>query len=321
MPEERRDRKSATTGTPRGAAWPGLVFLCTAGVLWGTIGPAVDVVHDRSSLSVLTIGAYRSLAAVVVLALAATATRRWAACLALVRQHGGRVALTGVLTAAFQLLFFVAVVAAGVSVTTVVALGFAPVLLLVVGSARARRPPSLSHVVTVAAALVGLLLVGTSGAGDAQAPEPLWGVLAALGSGAAYAMSADVGGALTREHDALAVTTGTMGVVALVLVPGGLGLAILQGRPGGTGDVGAWALMVHLGVVTMALAYILLYAGLRSTPSGTAVVATLLEPVTAVLIAVVFLGETLSVAGVLGCLLILGAIGSLGRRSEQPQPQ
>ena len=88
-----------------------------------------------------------------------------------------------------------------------------------------------------------------------------------------------------------------------------------------TTDVESWALIVYLGVVTMAFAYVLLYAGLRSTPSGTAVVATLLEPVTAVLIAVLFLGETLSVLGALGCLLILGAIGSLGRRMEQPQAQ
>jgi DME family drug/metabolite transporter len=302
-------------------AWSGLLLLCTTGVVWGTIGPAVDLVHERSALSVLTIGAYRSVTAVAVLVLAATATRRWAACRALVREHGRRVALTGVLTAAFQLLFFVAVVAAGVGVTTVVALGFAPVLLLLVASARDRRPPSLPQAVTVGTALLGLLLVGTTGAGATQAPHPVWGVLAALGSGAAYALSADVGGVLTRDHDALAVTTCTTAAVAAVLVPGGLVLALLRGGPGGTSDVWAWVLVVYLGVVTMAFAYVLLYAGLRSTPSGTAVVATLLEPVTAVLIAVTFLGESLSPAGVLGCALILGAIASLGLRSEQPPAQ
>jgi len=70
------------TGRP---AWSGLILLCTAGVVWGTIGPAVDIVHDRSPLSVLTIGAYRAVAAVAVLALAATATRLWAACQVLIR--------------------------------------------------------------------------------------------------------------------------------------------------------------------------------------------------------------------------------------------
>jgi drug/metabolite transporter, DME family len=306
------------TGRP---GWSGLVYLCAAGVVWGTIGPAVDIVHDRSSLSVLTIGAYRAIAAVAVLALAATVTRLWSACRALLREHGRRVVLTGVLAATFQLLFFVAVVANGVSVTTVVTLGFAPVLLLVVASARAGRPPALSEALTVGTAVLGLLLVSTTGSGDSHATLSGWGLLAALGSGAAYALSAEVGGALTKAHDALAVTTCTTIVVAAVLVPGGLGIALLQGQSMTTTDTESWALIVYLGVVTMAFAYVLLYAGLRSTPSGTAVVATLLEPVTAVLIAVLFLGETLSVAGALGCVLILAAIGSLGRRMEQPQAQ
>lgn len=304
--------------TRRHARW-GLLLVCLAGVVWGTIGPAVDVVHDRSGLSVLTIGAWRSLAAVGVLVLAATAARRWGACVALVRQHGARVALTGVLTALFQLLFFVAVVATGVSVTTVVALGFAPVLLLLLSSARTRRPPSFVDGLTVGTAVLGLLLVSTTG-GGIHAPHPGWGVLAALGSGAAYALSADVGKTLTHEHDALAVTTCTVGVGAVVLVPAGVLGSLLTARSAVTTDVGSWALMGYLGVVTMAFAYVLLYAGLRSTPSGTAVVATLLEPVTAVVIAVLFLGETLSWAGALGCLLILAAISSLGRRME-PQAQ
>lgn len=304
-----------------GRAWSGLLLVCTAGIIWGTIGPAVDVAHDRSSLSVLSIGAYRAAAAVAVLVLAATIARRWAACLALVRQRGRRVALVGVATAAFQLLFFVAVVAIGVSITTVVALGFAPVLLLLLTAARTKRPPSRAEALTVGTALVGLLLVSIGGGGDVHAPHPVWGVLAALASGAAYALSAELGGSLTHEHDALAVTSCTTAVVAAVLVPGGLGSAALRGESLGTSDRATWVLVAYLGVVTMAFAYVLLYAGLRSTPSGTAVVATLLEPVTAVLIAVLFLGETLSAAGVLGSVLILGSIGSLGRRMEPPQAQ
>ena len=170
-------------------------------------------------------------------------------------------------------------------------------------------------------ALLGLLLVSTGGPEGLHAPHPALGVLGALGSGAAYALSTHVGGSLTQEHSALVVTTCTTSVVAVVLVPGGLGLAVLLRGPLVTSDVGTWILVVYLGIVTMAFAYVLLYAGLRSTPSGTAVVATLLEPVTAVLIAVLFLGETMSVASALGCLLILGAIGTLGRRMEQPQAQ
>jgi DME family drug/metabolite transporter len=292
------------------------------GVVWGTIGPAVHLVHEHSSLSVLAIGAYRSLAAVAVLVLAARVTHRLPGCLSLARLHGRRVLLVGVSTATFQLLFFVAVVQAGVSVATVVGLGSAPVLLLLVGTARSRRPPSVGDVLTVAVATLGLALVSLLGEAGERPSHAAIGVLAALGSGAAYAVSADAGAPLSRGNDALTVTTVTMSVAAAVLAPCGLVAGLVGGGAAWTTDALSWSLVAYLGVVTMAFAYALLFAGMRSTPSGAVVVATLLEPVTAVLIAVLFLGEALTLAGVVGSLLIVAAIVSLGRRAEgSPQTQ
>lgn len=312
---------TTTTGHPTAHLWRGLLLVCLAGVVWGTIGPAVALIGEGSDLSPLTMGAYRAIAAVSVLLVACRVTGRLRSSISLARHQWRRVAAVGVLTAAFQLLFFVAVLAIGVSVATVVCLGFAPVLLLVVTSARRRRLPSPSQVVTVTTAVVGLLLVGLVGNGGEQPPNPTLGILAALGSGAAYALSAHIGGPLSRRLDTLTVTTATMSVAAAVLIPGGFGLAYLRGEAMTTTDVRSWLLLVYLGVVTMAFAYALLFAGLRSTPSGTAVVATLVEPVTAVVIAVLLLGEALTPAGVVGSVLILAAIATLGRRLEEPQPQ
>lgn len=301
--------------------WRGLLLVCAAGVIWGTIGPAVHLVHERSGFSPLAIGAYRAVAAVAVLIVAALATGRIGTCRSLLRHHWRRVVVVGLLTAAFQLLFFVAVLATGVSVATVVALGFPPVLLLILTSTQHRRLPAVGRVLTVTTATFGLVLVSVAGTGGDVAPNHVLGVLAALGSGAAYAGSADVGASLTQRHDALSVTALTMSVAGGVLVPGGLLLGYARGEVMTATDVGAWLLLGYLGVVTMAFAYVLLFAGLRSTPSGSAVVATLLEPVTAVLIAVLFLGQGLTLSGVAGSLLILAAIGSLGRREAQPDPQ
>jgi DME family drug/metabolite transporter len=295
--------------------------VCLAGVVWGTIGPAVALVDGRSALSVLSIGAYRAVVAIAVLAGAVFLTGRAAACRSLLRRHPCRTAAVGLLTAAFQLLFFVAVITTGVSVATVVALGVAPVLLLVLGSTRRRRWPSVGHVVTVAAAVAGLLLVGSDAPNTDAAPQAAVGILAAAASGAAYALSAEIGASLTRRHDALAVTTVTMSFAAAALITVGIAPAALDRGSTGTSDGWSWLLIGYLGVVTMAGAYVLLFAGLRTTPSGTAVVATLLEPVTAVLIAVAFLDERLTAVGVVGSLLIVAAIGSLGRRLDPPQPQ
>ena len=303
-------------------AWRGLLLVSAAGVVWGTIGPAVQLAHEASGLSPWAISAYRAVAAVLVLVAACLVTRRLGTSLSLARRHWRRVTVTGLATAAFQLLFFVAVVAAGVSVATVVALGLAPVLLLVVGSVQRRRAPSPAQVATVTTALVGLGLVSIAGDSGGEASGSALGILAALGSGTAYALSTHAGAPLSREHDALAVTTATMSVAAGVLIPGGLAAAYLRGEPLTTTDAGSWLLLAYLGVVTMAFAYVLLYAGLRSTTSGSAVVATLLEPVTAVLIAVLLLDERPTAAVVVGTLLILAAIATLGRQVEQePQPQ
>jgi drug/metabolite transporter, DME family len=302
-------------------SWRGLVLVCLAGLVWGTIGPAVQLIHTGSSLSPPTICAYRAIAAVGALTAAALITGRLSGCLSMARHQWRRLAVLGVLTATFQLLFFIAVYAAGVSLTTVVSLGFAPVLLLGVTSTRRRRLPSSGQVFTVVSAVVGLLLLCAPGGSVDDVPNAALGILAALGSGAAYALSADVATRLSQRQDALTVTTVTISVAAAVLVPGGLVLACVRGEAMGTTDTTSWLLILYLGVVTMGVAYVLLFAGLRTVPSGAAVVATLLEPVTAVLIAILFLGERLTLAGAAGSLLILTAIGSLGRQPSELPPQ
>ena len=293
----------------------GLALVCAAGVIWGTIGPAVDLVHGRSMLSVLTMSGWRAAAAVVTLAAVVLIRGQLGACVALVHAHPTRILAMGALTTAFQLLFFVAVLAAGVSVATVVALGSAPVLLLLLHSVQRRRVPGTAQLVTVSMGVAGLALVSLVG-GDSHGSAPTLGVLAALASGTAFALSAEVGSSVSRGHDAVPVATGTMVVAASIMVPAALTMGLVRGDSLVATDTATWAGLAYLGVVTMALAYVLLFAGLRTTAPGSAAVATLLEPVTAVVIAVLLLGETLTLAATVGTLLILAAIGSLGLRQE-----
>lgn len=312
---------STNEDSAAGGPWRGLASVCLAGIIWGTIGPGAQVVHERSGLSSLTVTAYRAIAAVVVLSLGVVVSGRPAAAGTAALEEWRRVGVVGVLTAAFQFLFFVAVASTGVSITTVVSLGSAPVLLLVVGSIHKRRLPRGSQAFTVAMAVLGLLFVTFAGGVNYTAPHPVFGVVAALGSGAAYAMAAEIASPLSQRLDTLTITASTIGVSALVLVPTGLVVTGLRGDAFMTSDATSWIVIVYLGVFTLAIAYALLFTGLRSTPSSAAVIATLLEPVTAVLIAVTLLGEHLTLAGMVGSLLIVAAITTLGRMSERPTPQ
>lgn len=290
----------------------GLLQVCLAGVLWGTGGLAVQVVREHAPLSPLTISAYRSGIAALVLVAVALAVRRWGQVRVLLATHPVQTSLVGLLTAAYQALYFAAVVAVGVTVATVVSLGLAPVLLTLVDARRTRRLPSARAVAPVVAALTGLVLVsGTAGLGE-TGPHPVVGVLLAVASGATYAAATALGEPLARRTDPLALTAATTGVGALFLVPVGWAVArFADGGPVHTGDPTALLWLLYLGVLTFALAYVLLYAGLRTTTSSAAVLATLLEPVTAAVVAWLVLDERLGVAGLVGMALVLGAVVSL----------
>lgn len=289
----------------------GLLQISLAGVLWGTGGLAVQVVREHVPMSVLTISAWRMGLAAAVLVAAVVVLRQAAALRTLLREHPQRVLVVGAATATYQALYFGSVVTVGVTVATVVSLGLAPVLLTVADAVRSRTRPTGDRLTVLVAALAGLVLVSaTSGHGGTTGSQPTLGVVLAVAAGAAYAVATALGEPLARATGPLALTTATTTVGALVLLP----TAFVSG-PVTTTDPVAWVVLAYLGVMTMALAYGLLYAGLRTTDGSAAVVATLLEPVTAALVAAAFLGERIGPGGVVGTLLILGAVAGLGRRS------
>jgi len=303
------------TTSPR--AGLGLAQVCLAGVLWGTGGLGVQVIRDRVPMSVLTISAWRMAIAAVVLLVVLLALRQVSGLVALARTRPLRVLLTGCGTAAYQALYFGAIVAVGVSVSTVVSLGLAPVLLTVAESAARRSAPGRRELGVLTLALAGLVLVSLAAGAHEPGPHPALGVLLAAASGATYAATTVVGRSLAQGTAPLTLTTATttVGAVALVLVA-----AVTGSLTADVGDPTVALTLVYLGVFTMALAYGLFYAGLRTVPGSAAVIATLLEPVTAAIVAAIWLGERLGVVGVVGTALILLAVAGLSRRDSAVPP-
>jgi drug/metabolite transporter, DME family len=292
----------------------GLLLVCLAGVLWGTGGLALEVLRGHTSMSVLTVSAYRMLIAAVALVAASLVLRRGPQLVALLRAHPVRAIVVGLGTGAYQALYFGSVATAGVTVATVVSLGLAPVLLAVVDLVRARRrtarPRStLRLALVVTAALSGLVLVSAASGANAVGGQPVLGLVLAVASGSVYAATTGLGSTLLASEavDPLALTTVATTAGAVGLVP----VALAGGGPYVTTDPTTLGTLAYLGLFTMALAYGLFYAGLRTTRSGAAVVATLLEPVTAAVAAAVVLGERLGPTGIVGSVLILAAVAGL----------
>jgi DME family drug/metabolite transporter len=132
-----------------------------------------------------------------------------------------------------------------------------------------------------------------------------------------YAATTVLGHTLVRRVDSVAVTTCATLAGAVALLPF-LAVAAAHGEPVTTSNPASLILLAYLGIATMALAYGLLYAGLRSTSGSAATVATLIEPLSAALLAAVLLRERLAWPALLGGALILGAVAALRPADEHP---
>lgn len=296
-----------------------------AALLWGTTGVVIRRIQDHTeagapALGPSAIGAYRlGIAALVLLPLV-----RPARLLAALRSAPVAVLLSGALLGGYQLCYVVAVRDIGVGVATLLGLGLAPLVTVLWEAVVERRRPSGPQLVSLGLALLGLALISLSGASDrTTAPHPVQGLVAGIACGLGYGASALVSRRAAGQVPALPLATLSTAVGALVLLP-----AVLLTGPVTLADPVTPAALLpadatdaaglaYLGVVTTAGAYLLFYAGLRTVPSGVASLLTLLEPLTAAALAVLLLGERLSVAVLAGGAALLAAVALLYRRPRQ----
>jgi DME family drug/metabolite transporter len=299
----------------------GLAQVCAAAVLWGTGGLVVTLLHDRDGLGAMTVSAWRMVLAAVALMGFAMLTRSTGSVLETMRTHPLLAVGVGCGTALYQGLYFVSVLMVGVSVATVVALGLAPVLAAVWEHLVARTRPSWREVGVLAGALIGLVLISANaGHGSVSAGnDPTLGLVLAVASGTTYAATTVLGHRLAQRVDPVALTTCATAAGAVALAPFFV-FAAGAGEPVLPSDAGSSALLVYLGVATMAISYGLLYAGLRTTSGSAATVATLVEPLSAALLAAVVLGERLTWPALVGGALILAAVVALRPTEEHPLP-
>ncbi|MET8094016.1 DMT family transporter [Micromonospora sp. NPDC005220] len=286
------------------AARSGLIQITVTGVLWGTTGVAVQLLREDTGLSPVSIGFHRlAIAALVLLACTAGRLRTIVAAL---RAAPVPLLLTGVGLGLYQALYFAAVAWAGVSVATIVSLGLAPVLAAAWESVHARRLPGPLRLGTLVAAVAGLVLITTATEHPgAAAPAPLLGLLAAAGSGLGYAVTTLISRQVSQRTAPMTLTTISTVVGALTLAP----FAVVAGVSVPV-RLDTVALLLHLGVVTTAVAYALFYAGLRTTAGSVAAVLTLLEPLTAAALAVALLHEPLPLPVIVGGVLLLTAVAA-----------
>ena len=292
----------------------GLFAVSAGALLWGTTGVAVSIIHDRTGMAPVLIGCLRLLIAAAALGLVyrSAAVRELRAAL---DAHRWRLIVSGAVFGGYQALYFIGVEAVGVSISTLISLAVAPILITVVTAILDRRPPSPVSLATVSCAIVGLALISLSAGHHADAPHPLLGVLASLGSGLGYGASTLLNRKLATHGDPVQLTAATSLIGGVVLVPFALAAGFRW-----PADAIASGWLVYIGLVPTVAAYVLFYRGLRTVSSEVAGVLTLLEPLAAAVIAAIALHERMTWLGIAGAVLMLAAIVGLYVRGEEPEP-
>ncbi|HMQ29907.1 MAG TPA: EamA family transporter [Chloroflexaceae bacterium] len=285
----------------------GLGLIAGAALLWGTVGVTTQALYQLSATNALSIGFFRlALAAPALLLACALAYRRdaWR----LRGRDAAVAAMLGALMAGYQVAYFSAISYTGVTVAVLVTLCTAPVIAALLGAALLRERVTRAVLLALVGALAGTgLLVGVAPAG-AEGGALLVGVLLALASAGGYAAITICGRLLSAEARPLQVNAVAFGVGALLL----LAVAL----PGGLVSAYAplsWGLLLYMGLVPTALAYILFLRGMRRTTAAVATLVTLLEPLTGALLAWALLGERLGPLSLVGAALLLGSLAVLAR--------
>lgn len=289
----------------------GLLAVSGGALLWGTTGVAVRIINERTGLAAVSIGFYRVLIAAVVVAFVFR-SRALPAGTAVLRRYPIALVVSGAGFGAYQALYFIGVQDVGVSISTLVSLGIAPIALTAGGALARRRLPPPGGLAVLACAVVGLTLVSLRTDSGVPAPHPVLGVLASVGSGLGYAGITALSRRMSHE-DPLVLTGVTSAIGAFVLLP----FAVAAGLSLPSDSVaGGW--LIYIGVVPTVLAYRLFYRGLRTTASEVAGVLTLLEPLTAAVLAAIVVHESLTGTAVVGAALMLVAIAALYLRRPAP---
>jgi len=262
----------------------GIALILLAAVLWGTTGTAQT--FAPLSLSSYWVGATRLFVSGAFFLLWICLTDIHALEKNRLKALPWRWILAAAVTmASYNLAFFAGIRATSVAIGTAIALGSGPVWAGVLQAVWVRQIPRLSWWLAVAVAVSGLL-IAMLGSISAAVGVSVTGIALCLASGLSYAVFALITKKLVATASASVTTAAVFTCAAIMALP--LAFALAGSPVFSTSDV---AVMMWLGVIATGVAYLLFSIGLRFVSSATGVALALAEPVAAVVLAMLVVGE------------------------------
>ncbi len=284
-----------------------------AATLWGTTGVATQAIYRTSSANPLSVAFLRlAICAFVLLLLCwrRLGRRMWR----VKRRDALLMLFLGAMQALFQFSYLAAIPDCGITIATLIALCVAPVLVVLFSALVLRERMTLRILFALVCALGGTILLTGASEGTGTPTHFFAGILLSLICAAGYAGVILSGRALSSRYHPLQINTAAFSIGALLLLGCSLYTRLVFTYSGVD-----WLLLLYLGCIPTALAYMLFQTGMRSTPATLTSILTLCEPLTAAILAWSLFGERLSLPGIVGALLLLGTILLLARGESTPE--
>ena len=287
-----------------------LTAACGAGVLWGTGALVVNVLVVQYGFTPENISFWRFAIGAVVLVAVFGRGILWSRLRPLLLT----VLIAGTAMAGYVLLWFLGIEQMGAAVPTLIALCLPPVIVTIIAVARRQERADLQLFLVLSGAIIGTVLIisqhGPTTAG-VDSPNTMLGVGFSIGSAILYAGFSMFSGRISIALGA-GPATACLTVVAAVV----MSLFALCRPFTWPTEIPPQAWFLYLGVVTAALALLAFSWGAARLKPTSLTVATLLEPLTAMVLSAFLLGQHLGTMQWAGGALLLLSIWVLGSRAS-----
>ncbi|MDM5227193.1 EamA family transporter [Cytobacillus sp. NJ13] len=272
-------------------------YILLAGVLWGTTGTTQAFAPENAHP--IAIGAARLAAGglfllCMVLLAGKLDLKNWPI---------KNTLMASLCMALYQPLFFSAVTLTGVAIGTVTAIGSAPILSGFLEWIFLKKRPTVIWWCSTILSILGCVLLFLNK--DSVQMDPA-GLLMALGAGLTFAGYTLVSRDLVENYSSLSIVAVVFTLSAILLSP-----FLFIFDMSWLASVRGLTVSLHLGILATGIAYFLFAKGLVHVSSSTAVTLALAEPLTAALLGVFLLGESLTAVSWLGVFLIMMGIAVL----------
>lgn len=292
----------------------GIGAITLTSILWGTTGTAATFAPTAGPLAIgaAALGVGGLLQAVIAIPALRSAAP-------LLHRDRSLVGVGALAVAVYPLAFYASMHLAGVAIGTVVSLASAPLASGLLELVVERRPLNRWWALSASLGVLGSVLLclselgsGSPAAGTGTAIGIALGVLA----GASYALYSWAAHRLICRGLGRAASMGAVfGLGGLLLMP----VLLVTGAPL-IASAGAFSVAAYMAVVPMFLGYLLFGIGLARVSASTATTITLSEPAIASVLAVVVVGERLSIVGWVGLAIIGAVLGVLALAPATPVP-